>query len=239
MISRVELHPAFVLHTRPYRETSLLVDLLTREHGRVSGVAKGVKSARRPSSALFQPFRPLVISWGGRGELVSIHSIEAAEAPFQLRGDGLLSAFYLNELLVRLLDKQDPCPGLYTLYSETLLELQKEEFQEKTLRVFEKKLLKELGYGLQLQYDVPDGNPIDLKKCYYFCLEQGFKLLQDSNTIAKAYVFSGKSLIDFATEQWEDDDSLRDAKRLMRLAFAPLLGKQPLHSRKLFIKEEV
>lgn len=235
---RITLQPAFVLHHRPYRETSLIVDLLTKDHGRIAVIAKGVRTPRSRIKGLIQPFVPLIASWQGKSELMALHSVEAQGIPFRLQGDCLLSAFYLNELLIRVLHKHDPHPGLYTIYHQTLLELQNEELQQKTLRIFEKKLLEELGYGLQLQYDIPEGNPIIAEQMYCFYREQGFKPDQEEEQVAKAFLFPGKSLIALSNEKLDDTECLRDAKRLMRLVFAPLLGTQPLHSRKLFLEVE-
>lgn len=246
---RISLQQAFVLHHRPYRETSLIVELLTQEHGRISAIARGARAPRSRIKALLQPFVPILTSWQGKSELMTLGTVEPKGAPLQLRGECLLSALYLNELLIRVLHKQDPCPELYTIYYETLLELQTKKEGEngswvlqKTLRLFEKKLLDELGYGLQLQYDMTDGKPFIAEKEYRYYPEQGFELYQEMPHAhfkeSRDLVFSGKSLLALATENLDDTDSLRDAKRLMRLAMSPLLGSQPLQSRKLFIEVE-
>ncbi|MHB1946752.1 MAG: DNA repair protein RecO [Gammaproteobacteria bacterium] len=235
---RIAIQPAFILHHRPYRETSLILDLLTQDHGRLSVIARGVRTARSRTRALLQPFTPLLVTWQGKSELMTMGSVEAQGAPIQLRGDCLLSAFYLNELLIRILHKHDPHPKLYTIYQETLLELQDAQLAQKTLRLFEKKLLEELGYGHQLQYDISHGNPFVAEQNYQFFPEQGFELYQEGCIVAEAFIFSGKSLIALEKEQLDDEQSLRDAKRLMRLLLAPLLGSQPLQSRKLFLEVE-
>lgn len=235
---RITLQSAYILHYRPYRESSLIIDLFTQEHGRIALVARGVRTTRSRIRAMLQPFVPLLVSWQGKSELMTLSSVEACGVPFQLRGDCLLSGFYLNELLVRVLHKQDPHPRLYTIYHETLLELQRDKLQQKTLRIFEKKLLEEIGYGLQLQYDIPDGNPLIAESNYQFCIEQGFKLCQVNDNVPPSLVFLGKSLLALASEELDNIERLRDAKRLMRLAFAPLIGSQPLQSRKLFVEVE-
>lgn len=230
---RISLQPAFVLHHRPYRESSLLLDLLTLEHGRISAIARGVRAARSRTRALLQPFVPLLVSLQGKSELVTLSGVETQKASLLLKGSALLSAFYLNELLMRVLHKHDSHPQLYTIYHETLIELQSNQFQQKTLRIFEKKLLEELGYGLQLQYDIPDKQPIIADKNYRFIPEQGF--VEHQADAIQSGIFSGKSLLALANEELHDTDCLRDAKRLMRMALAPLLGYQQLHSRKLFV----
>ena len=148
-----------------------------------------------------------------------------------LREACLLSGFYLNELLVRLLQKHDPHPQLYTIYRHTLLELHDAELQQKTLRLFEKKLLAELGYGLQL-----DQTQFEVGNHYRYFPEQGFVLCDEIETEPKYMIFSGENLLAIATEQFDDEATLKDAKRLMRLTLAPLLGPQPLQSRKLFME---
>lgn len=229
---RITLHPAFILHHRPYRESSLLLDVLTQDHGRISLIAKGVRKNRSPLRALLQPFFPLLLSWQGKSELMTLSQAEPQGAPIQLQAECLLSGFYLNELLIRLLQKHDPHPELYTIYQDTLLELERAELQQKHLRLFEKKLLEELGYGLQLQHTIPDGKAFLAGQFYRFYPEQGFELCESNE--AQGMIFPGKSLLALAAEQLDDAEVLRDAKRLMRTALGILLGPQPLHSRKLF-----
>jgi DNA repair protein RecO (recombination protein O) len=224
---RISLQPAFILHHRPYRETSLLLDVFSQDHGRVALIAKGIRKNRSPLRALLQPFFPLLLSWQGRSELMTLQIAEPQGAPIHLQGECLLSGFYLNELLSRLLQKYDPHPQLYTIYHHTLLELDGIELQQKHLRLFEKKLLHELGYGLQLQ------QPFVSDRFYRFYPDQGFELYEN-NTLEHGMIFSGKSLLALAHEQLNDDESLRDAKRLMRIALGIILGPMPLHSRKLF-----
>ena len=224
---RISLQPAFILHHRPYRETSVLLDVLTAEFGWISLVARGVRTQRSRSRALLQPFVPLLVSWRGKGELLSMESVEANGAPLQLRGDCLLSGFYLNELLIKVLQKSDPHPRLYTIYHHTLLELLGPNLKQQTLRLFEKNLLQELGYALQLQMDFSTGEALQAERLYQYYPEQGFKQVEQGG-------FKGKSLLALAGEQFDDDECLREIKHVMRLALASLLGYQPLQSRKLF-----
>lgn len=221
----ISLNPSFLLHTRPYRESSLLLELFTKDHGRIALVARGVRKNRSRLRPLLQPFIPLLISWQGRGELMNLIDAEANGPSINLSGDHLLSGFYLNELLMRVLQKQDPHPALYTIYQQSLLELHEKNRLEKTLRLFEKKLLDELGYGLQLEHT------ISAEKHYHFYPDAGFKL---SEVESLPTIFSGRSLLSLARNELDDETSLKDAKRLMRLALAPILGSQPLQSRKLF-----
>lgn len=229
---RIQLQPAFILHHRPYRETSLLLDVFSQEHGRISLIAKGVRKNRSTWRGLLQLFFPLLLSWQGKTELMTLSGAEPQSTPMQLQAGYLLSGFYLNELLMRLLPKHDPHPQLYTIYHHTLLELERGNSQQKHLRLFEKKLLEELGYGLQLKSTIPEDKAFQADRNYRFHPEQGFELCEDSEN--SVLIFSGKSLLALAAEQLDDAETLRDVKRLMRLALGTLLGSQPLHSRKLF-----
>ena len=162
---------------------------------------------------------------------------ESSSAPIQLRGDCLLSGFYLNELLIRALPRHDSHPRLYTIYYHTLLELQGNQLHQSTLRCFEKKLLEELGYGLQLQKDFLTGEEVLPEEYYQFFPEQGFKrsMINDNEKMR----FKGKSLLALANENFTDEECIRDAKRLMRIALTSQLGLQSLHSRKLFTEVQL
>jgi DNA repair protein RecO (recombination protein O) len=232
---RITLEPAFVLHQRPYRETSVLLDLFTQEHGRISAVAKGVRQSRSRLKPLLQPFVPLLASWQGRSELVTLVGAEPHDPIGRLSGECLLSGLYLNELLVRVLPKGDPHPGLYTNYRKTLVELQGTNLRPEVLRLFEKKLLEELGYGLALTGSAFTREPICAEKYYRFDPEQGFELCAPDAMTVQVTIFSGKSLLALASEVFPDEESLKDAKRLMRLALNPLLGAYPLQSRRMYI----
>ena len=225
---RISLQPGFILHRRPYRETSLLLDVLTEEHGRISLIAKGVRTNRSTTRAILQPFVPIFVSWQGKTELMTLISTEANGLPMLLKGSSLLAAFYLNELLMYLLHKYDPHPKLYTIYRHTLIELQAQPLEERVLRVFEKRLLEELGYGLHLE------DEFNAEAYYQFYPEKGFKQCEnfEENPVM---VFPGKSLIALAEEKLEEESVLKDVKRLMRLAFKPLLVGKELKSRELFI----
>lgn len=223
------LQPAFVLHHRAYRETSLLLDVFTKEYGKISLVAKGVRKKNSPLRAILQPFTPLLISYFGKGELRTLVTAEASRLPVLLRGDCLLSGFYLNELLNKVLQKEDPHEDLYTIYENTLLELQSGILDQAILRLFEKKLLEELGYGLQLRTDFVNGNNISPDCFYQFYPGEGFTRVE--NTLG----FSGKSLIALETGRLEDKLILREIKRLMRIAILTTLGVKQLTSRELFL----
>lgn len=225
---RITLQPAFIIHHRAYRETSLLLDVFTKEHGKISLVAKGIRKKNSPLRAILQPFMPLLISYSGIHELKNLVSADVASEPILLHGRCLLAGFYLNELLNQVLQKEDPNPNLYTIYERTLLELQSGELREGTLRLFEKKFLEELGYGLQLKNDFMDGEALLPENFYRFYPERGFT--KNSENMG----FSGKSLIALRNEIFEDKEILREIKHLMRFILALTLGITQLHSRELF-----
>lgn len=226
---RVALQSAFVLHRRPYRETSLLLDIFSQEYGRISLIAKGIRGNRSSTKALLQPFVPLFISWQGKSELMTLTSVEPDGIPLMLQGDCLLAAFYLNELINHLVTKHDPHPKLFDVYRATLMALQSHPLQESILRIFEKKILEELGYGLHLVAEPND--------YYRFLPEQGFVKCNIDINQQDTSVFAGSSLLALASEDLSDEAALKDAKRLMRLAFRPLLAGNTLNSRVLFIEK--
>ena len=229
---RVVLQPAYVLHHRPYRETSVILDLLTAEYGRVSAIARGVRQARSPLKAVLQPFIPLLVSWQGKSELMTLLTAEAHGASPVLLGNGLLSGFYLNELITRLVPKFDAQHEIYHNYRQTLVALQQPAALQPALRLFEKKLLEALGYGLPLTHDLLQQDIT--AECYYrYHVEKGFEVVEVTPGEPTA-LFSGNSLLALAAETLVGAVVLQDIKRLMRVALAPLLGQQPLRSRLLY-----
>lgn len=234
---RVSFQPAFVLHRRSYRETSYLVELFTPEYGRLTVTARGVRQAKSPSQGLLQPFTPLLVSWTGRGELMTMVQADANGVVRHLRGDALFAGFYLNELLTALLHKWDPHPQLFNVYDQTLTALQEVPLNQRALRLFEKILLEELGYGLMPRDGSDSSDTFQEDKYYRFVPDQGFVLSElGEDAKAKSSLFSGKSLLAIANEDWRDEECMKDAKRLTRFVLAPLLGQRPIHSRKLFMQ---
>lgn len=234
-MKRVLLQPAYVLHRRLYKETSFLVELFTPEHGRVSLIARGVRKAKSVGPGLLQPFVPLIISFSGKTELLTLTQLEANGEVRQLYGECLFAGFYINELLMCLLEKWDPHSRLYDAYEKTINTLQQSPLKQETLRIFEKHLLEELGYGLLPNSDWAS-RAISPDKYYRFVPDQGFVesgLGEDSRT--QSNIFLGKNLLAYANCDWQDHESLRDAKRLTRLVLAPLLGTRQIHSRQLFL----
>lgn len=229
MSATLSLIPAFVLHSRPYRDTSLLLEVFACEQGRVGLVARGARSARSRQRGLLQPFQPLLLSWTARGELGTLTAAEASGAPLPLRGYGLYGAFYANELLVRLLHRNDPHPELYPVYGTALAGLAQQPDSEPVLRRFEQRLLEALGYGLQLGQDV-DGAELDPQILYDYLLDHGpVPLARDA--VARGVKLSGRSLLAMQAECFDDEQVRRDARRLTRAALDLHLGGAPLKTR--------
>ena len=230
--SRIQLVPAYLLHQRPYRESSALLEIFTESHGRVGLVARGVRSPRSRRRGELQPFRPLRLSWFARGELGTLTGVEADGGLHCFRGRVLYSAFYLNELLLRLLARHDPHPGLYLLYQASLQNFSRGLQVQPVLRLFEKRLLQELGYGLLLDHEVETGEAVQPELYYDYHLESGPVVAEGE--AAEGFVFRGSSLLALAKETITTAEALRDAKRLTRAALNLYLGNKPLKSRELF-----
>lgn len=228
-----QLEPAYLLHTRDYRDTSLLIDLFTPDAGRIGAVARGARRFRRGASqrGLLQPFRPLWVAWSGRGELRTLTAVESRAAPVSLAGYALFSGLYANELMQRLLHRDDPHPDLFAYYEAFLPALASlTGHLDRPLRAFELALLSELGYGVALDMDAY-GQPLAMGGQYRF--DAGHGLIPVAALADDGALFRGEDLCAFAA----GDDSVaarRAAKRLCRMALQPHLGNRPLASRALF-----
>jgi DNA repair protein RecO (recombination protein O) len=234
-MNNFKLDPAYILHRRLYRDTSLLVDFFTQEHGLITAIAKGARMPRSPWKGLLQPFTPLYISWYGRHELVTLKVAEARGRGFFLAGSKLWNGFYLNELLIKLLKIFDPQPTIFEHYSETLLHLNESNNPEPILRAFELHLLKEMGYGLQLTHEAQTHDPIQADEIYQFQFNQGFiRCLENESTTSQHFL--GSHLLSIHQKIFSNDDVLKSAKRLARLALAGLLDNKPLKSREIYLQ---
>ncbi|WP_281646004.1 DNA repair protein RecO [Parendozoicomonas sp. Alg238-R29] len=238
MLARsVDLQPAWVLHTRPYKESSLLVDLLTWDHGRISVVANGArgsatKKGKPRRGQLLQPFAELLVSWTGKTELKTLKALEQQRV-HALMGARLFSGLYANELLQRLMQPWQSVDGVPELYQWLLEHLAGDASLESVLRLFEKQLLDCLGYGLPLGCDVGSGADMCADNYYRYDPENGFWRLSGSDSASVPNRFSGKALMELAVGQ-VSEASLPELKRLMRMAIHPLLGERVLRSRELF-----
>ena len=229
---KVDGQPAFVLHSYPFRETSLIVEVFSRDFGRVALLARG---ARRPRSALrglMLAFQPLELSWAGKGEVRTLMKAEWQGGQPLLTGKALFCGYYLNELLLDLLPREDAHANLFAVYAETLRRFS-EVPKESDIRRFERAFLAELGYGLSLRNDVDD-LPIDPNGYYVYEIERGPVRLSESGQSLLS--MSGKTLLDLAAEDFSDPKSLVEAKRLMRALMTHYLGGKSLETRKIFLE---
>lgn len=231
---KVDAQPAYVLHAYPFRETSLIVEAFTRDFGRMALLARG---ARRPRSALrglLMAFQPLEIGWAGKGEVLTLMKAEWQGGQPLLVGQALFCGYYLNELLMHLLPREDSHGRLFARYAEMLQSLAADpqgRVSEPELRRFEKALLQELGYGLTLEVD-SRGQSIDPAAHYFYAIETG-PVRQERGAQASQAV-AGKTLLDLAAGDFNDPRTRVEAKQLMRTLMAYYLGGKELETRKIF-----
>ncbi|MFO8025652.1 DNA repair protein RecO [Thiohalophilus sp.] len=231
---RQQLQYGFILHRRPYRDTSSLLDIFTRDSGRVSLVARGVRGSRSRNSARLEAFVPLLFSWVGRGELRTMTAVESAGTAYSLPGSRIISGFYMNELILRLLHRDDPHPELFMCYERALMALLNESNpQEAVLRRYERELLEELGYGLQLTEDASSGEPLQAATQYCYHPEQG-PVAQTNSRQGQYPVITGQTLLAIRANDYREPGVLREAKILMRFLLGQHLDNRPLKSRELY-----
>lgn len=232
---RVENQLAFILHHYPYRDTSQILDLLTKDFGRLSVVSRGSLSARSKSKSVLQPFRLLNISWVGKGDMPTLINAELADVnPVLLDGSKLTSGFYLNELLMHFLHRHDVQEDIFQLYVNTVSRLSTDTSLEIILRLFEKQLLSDLGLGLNLTHDADSGEPVKAGKQYIFYVEHGPVLAMSQDMVSQRPLLSGESLLAFSRDELESEILRREIKLLMRHVLAFYLAGKPLKSRELF-----
>lgn len=250
---RIHAVSGFVLHSYPFRETSLIVECWTEEHGRVPLVARG---ARRPHSALrgqLQAFMPLLLDWSGKNELRTLHRAEWQGGMLAPRGMALLCGFYINELMLKLLARDDPHPVLFAWYHHALQQLTRAEHANQCaiiLRQFEQQLLQELGYAQPFTHDALHHQPIRAELGYHYQCERGAipisekalatasihaqaRTSETSGAAANSLPIRGKTLLDLSNHDYNDPVSLAQAKQLMRFIINHHLGGQLLHAREL------
>ena len=227
----VDARPAYVLHTYPYRETSLIVEAYVREHGRLSLMARG---ARRPKSSVrgvLLPFQPLLVSWTGKRELRTLTRAEWRGGYVPLRGQPLICGFYLNELLLKLVPRDDPHEELFEIYERTLEALAAGADPAAQLRRFEIALLGELGYALVLDRDVERDEPVARERSYVYVVERG--PVSDLSAVRNGVELSGQTLIDMQSGSFTSAATQQESKALMRALINHYLGDQVLHTRQL------
>lgn len=231
---RIALQPSYVLHSRPYRDNSALLEVFTAEQGRISLVSRGARRKTRGGSggALLQPFIPLLLSFSGRTELKNLVATESAGPPRMLHAERLFSALYLNELLVRLLHRHDPHPQLFAAYGATLEALAGNGPVDDILRQFEYTLLGELGYGFSLDIDGRSGEAVLPENWYHYHPDWGL-VVRGAGGEPAQQAFAGADLLAMAAAGF-GGQARATAKRLLRQVLAAHLGEAPLRSRELF-----
>ena len=239
---RIEQQPAWLLHSLPWRETSLIVEVFSRDLGRVGLVAKG---ARRPLSQLrgvLMAFQPLLMDWSGAGEVKTLIRAEWQGGQPLLIGRALLCGYYLNELLVRLTAREDPHPRLFAAYAEAMAALGRGESQPPILRRFELALLQELGYEAALAVE-GGGVAVQADARYLYVIERGPVRLEtlaeegvdlaDRTAVGDQPLISGQTLLDMADDDFSRAQTLAQSKHLLRMLINHTLGGKPLHSRRV------
>ena len=226
---QVPLDCGIVLRSRPYRETSLLVDVLTEHHGRLRMLGKGVRRGKHPVSRILRTFNKVRISWAGYGELPLLTHAELVASDQQLAAKSLYCGFYLSELVLELLPREDPYPGLFALFDASLGALKFHADVETVLRAFELNLLDELGYGMRLDQDTR-GFDIDPDGYYFYHPAHGAV----PASTGERGVVSGATLLAMARRQFSGVKELAEAKRIMRNVLSHYLNGRPLKSRELF-----
>jgi DNA repair protein RecO (recombination protein O) len=250
MSHRVVLQPAYVLHLKPYRDTSALVELITPEHGRVGLVARGIRGPASKLRAVVQPFSPILVSWSGRGELPSLITAESQGKNLFLKADALACGMYMNELIMRLTHRAEPQIELFSVYDASLRQLALSPVVEsaglhlqQVLRLFEIRLLHCLGYGLVLNEEAKSGKKIRSDMEYDFQLETGAVVFDNSHQEIFGIKISGKTLLALANNRLQEHNGdaavYREAKQLLRFVLDRYLGNKPLLSRQLLHRKAV
>jgi DNA repair protein RecO (recombination protein O) len=229
---RHDHQPAHVLHSYPFRETSLVLETFTRDHGRVALIARGARRPRSGLRSVLLAFQPLLVSWTGRGELRTLVAAERSGAHAPLKARALICGFYLNELLLKLLARDDPHERLYAIYCDTLAAMGQAGDQAAMLRRFELSLLSELGYAVVLDREAASGSPIIAGRNYVYVVERG-PLAADRPDAAKGVELTGQTLLDMQRGDFARGATQQQSKLLMRTLISHYLGHQVLHTRQL------
>ena len=227
----------YVLHSYPYRESSLILQVWTEKHGRMGLVAKGARRPKSPARAVLVAFQPLALTWFGRGELRTLKTAEPTVPATQLSGQALLSAFYLNELLLKLTHRDDPHEGLFEAYDAAITDLREASKTkagiEPILRKFELRLLKELGYAVELAREVGSHAPIVAEREYIYVVERGPMAAGEGAVPPDGIKLRGQTLIDLERDRFDDAATVAQSKQLMRLLIHHSLNGQELATRAL------
>ena len=229
-ISKQENQDIYILHTYPFKETSLIAELFSEKYGRIPVIAKGARRPRSSLRGMLQSFQLLQATWSGRGEIKTLHNIEWCDKFLQVDGNALICGFYINELIMRLLPREDTHKDLFDFYHHTMMVLADGADLEVALRRFELRLLQELGYEVPLKKD-ENGELIIADKLYIYEAEYGPSEISKTNNGVKIF---GKTLLDMAEDEYKDDNTQLQSKQLMRYLISYYLGDKPLNSKQLF-----
>jgi DNA repair protein RecO (recombination protein O) len=229
---RFSLEPAYILHSRQYRESSLLLEALTREHGRVGLVARGARAAKSKWKNVLQPFRPLLLSWTQRGELGTLTGADQVASPPALAGEALFCGLYANELTLRFLQRSDAHPGLFDYYRHLMTQLAGGGELQPLLRIFEKHLLQSAGFGMQLDQEHGSDRVVSADAWYLYLPESGPER-RDRGRAGDEHLVSGSALLALKSGQIEEQH-LNELKHLMRRLIRYHLGERPIASLALF-----
>lgn len=232
-MARVQQQPGYILHRRPFRDSSQILDILTPEHGKIALIARGSKGSKSRLAGVLRPFLPLRISWVAKSDLGTLTGAEAAGRPAGMIGDAMLSAYYVNELLLFFLHRHDPQPAIFSLYEEVIAALAKSDNVAASLRSFELEFLSLLGYAVNFDNEFGSNEPLISERFYEYRMEQG---PVEVGRTDGALVFSGDVLSGIAAQRFEDADILRAANRLLREIIGFHLGGKELKSRKVLME---
>jgi DNA repair protein RecO (recombination protein O) len=230
-MQRVDLEPAYILHTRAYRETSQIIEVFTAGHGRLALIARG---ARRPKSRLrgiLNPFQSLRLSWSGRGEMQTLREAEPAGPIAETHSSAVMSGFYINELMLKLLERADPYPDLFAHYTSLMLAFAVAQPVEPLLRVFELQLLREIGYAPNLEHEAATLKPVHADGLYEFVVDYG--VVQAGAGQADFQSYKGSTLLAISRQDLADTEVMREAKKLLRNILNYHLGDRALHTRRI------
>lgn len=232
---RVENQPAYILHQRAFRDTSQILEVFTKDYGRMSIMSRGSRGQKSRLKGVLQPFRSLIIAWSGRGEMPTLVSAEpAAQTSVFFQGKSLACALYVNELLMYLTYKHDVHQSLFSQYHHTINRLFVAEKLEQELRSFELNLLAHLGVLVDLSHDMNTGEYLKAESEYVFQIEQGVSEVKDGLKPKFVPVIVGRNLLEISNHHFDDPKVLKDAKVLMRFIINHYLGGKSLKSRELF-----
>ncbi len=230
-VDRVEFEAVFLLHARPYRESSQIIEILAQNHGRIGLVARGSRRPRSGWKSTLRPFQPMRMSWSGRSTLQTLRAAEPTSPPMRFTGNDLMAAYYMNELLIALLHQGDPHPNLFAHYGSALAGLGSGGELEPTLRRFELALLAEIGYGLVTDRNAADGKALCSDRWYEYFADQGPVVVADS--AAGRFVINGADLAAICNGDFDRPERLSIAKRLLREKLDWCMGGKPLKTRRV------